>query len=77
MAQEYVDLYAAKDRVFSALREGFGTFSGLLVKTQLPEETLRIALDLLEQEHKVKPVQEAEEPAFTLPASGWWPFSQR
>jgi hypothetical protein len=73
MPSEYVDLYAAKDRIYDVLREGgVQTYSGILMQTQLPEDALQTALRLMEQEHKVRAVRSQDEPAYQLPPSGFW-----
>jgi hypothetical protein len=76
MPENYTDIYAAKNRVFETLRAGVQTLSGILLATQLPEDVIRTALRLLEQENKVKEKQsqDAENPNYT--PSGIWPFSR-
>lgn len=74
-AQNYIDIFAAKDRVARMLREmGTQPYSRLLMNSQLPEEVLAKVLELLEKEHKVAvsspPGVHAE--ATYQPVSGAW-----
>lgn len=77
-AQNYIDIFAAKDRVTRILREtGAQSYSRLLMNSQLPEDVLRKVLELLEKEHKIT-VNSAPRPlaeSTYQPVSGAWGFS--
>jgi len=74
-AQNFIDIFAAKDRVTRLLRETGGQpYSGILMNSQIPEGVLETVLDLLEKEHKVKIKQPESATAETIyqPVSGSW-----
>ena len=77
-AQNYIDIFAAKDRVTRILREmGAQPYSRLLMNSQLPEEVLAKVLELLQKEHKItvnSPPRVQAEPTYQ-PVSGAWGFS--
>ena len=77
-AQNYIDIFAAKDRVTRILREmGAQPYSRLLMNTQLPEVVLVKVLELLENENKIKvssPPSVREESTYQ-PVSGAWALS--
>ena len=77
-SQNYVDIFAAKDRVTRILREmGAQPYSRLLMNSQLPEEVLAKVLELLEKEHKItvaSPPRERAERTYQ-PVSGAWALS--
>jgi len=77
-AQNYTDIFAAKDRVTRILREmGAQSYSRLLMNSQLPEDVLAKVLELLEKEQKIT-VNPSPRPQAELtyqPVSGAWGFS--
>ena len=76
--QNYIDIFAAKDRVTRILREmGSQPYSRLLMNSQLPEEVLQKVLELLEKEQKIIvscPSRVQSEMTYQ-PVSGAWALS--
>lgn len=79
--EHYVDIFAAKSRVESLLRDsGSLPYSRILMNSQLPEDVLAKVLQLLVKERKVKERQAvATKPVTTSlpepvyqPVSGGW-----
>lgn len=79
-AQNYIDIFAAKDRVTRILRGmGAQSYSRLLMNSQLPEDVLAKVLELLEKERKITvnspPLVQAQAEPTYQPVSGAWNFS--